>query len=132
MPTGTVTQLFARSAIGNAGMVDGDLPRLRSREPGASRAAAPGRERPRRRWLRSVESSYYVQQCVACEQLSDENGNFVPLWQPVDPGLPPPGRSPALPPPSLPLVGWYQPVRDGHDRWWDGRRWTEHVRHRQK
>lgn len=65
---------------------------------------------------------------------------------PPPPTLPPPQRAPLPPPPPAPLPppppspprpqpvpqqrpsGWYpDPWRQARARWWDGRRWTDHV-----
>lgn len=45
-------------------------------------------------------------------------------------GAHPPGPSPPAPyPPAGPRPGWYADPQGGSDaRWWDGARWTDHVR----
>lgn len=45
------------------------------------------------------------------------------MTEPSRPQSPPPGQSPTLSPPA----GWYVDG-PGSERWWDGVRWTEHVR----
>ena len=46
---------------------------------------------------------------------------------PVEPRLPPPRVSPAMPAPWRPPAGWYCASEGGYERWWDGAVWTEHV-----
>lgn len=35
---------------------------------------------------------------------------------------------PSAPPPPPPPAGWYPADRPGFERWWDGFRWSDHVR----